>query len=283
MNELLLNLLQCPHCGGDFAVQPDELVCRSCAQAVPLGAGIPLFTAPPSDLRPSAKVERGPGVGTPWRQANWRFLKTTLAGLPDKAVILDVGAGRGDFNDLLRGRSSIALDIYPYPEVDVVCDLTLVNPLRSQSVDAILLMNVLEHVYDTHAFLARLSAALKPGGLLLVAVPFMVKMHQIPVDFVRYTHYALQRLAPDHGLQVEKLEGFYHPASVLDEGIGNLKNAVLPAQRGLRHYAGRALLLGIQTLTSLLGRLLGPGSALPPAGVRSQAPTGYQVIFRKNG
>jgi hypothetical protein len=139
----------------------------------------------------------------------------------------------------------------------------------------------LEHIYEPRAVLACLAQALKPGGALLVAIPFMVKMHQTPVDFVRFTHFSLQRLGPEHGLQVELLEGFYDPLSVLGEGTGNLKHQVLPELRGARHYAGRALLAGIQALAGLLGRVTGPGKARPPAEARSLAPTGYQVIYRK--
>ena len=78
---------------------------------------------------------------------------------------------------LLGGESSLALDIYPYPEVDVVCDLTQVNPFRENSFDAIVLMNVLEHVFATGVFLSELAKLLKPGGRLLVAIPFLLKVH----------------------------------------------------------------------------------------------------------
>jgi SAM-dependent methyltransferase len=196
-------------------------------------------------------------------------------------VILDVGAGRGDFAGLFPGRNYLALDVYPYPEVDIACDLTQSNPFREASFDAVLLMNVLEHVYDTRALLTSLAAILKPGGALIAAIPFLVKMHQEPVDFVRYTHYALERLGPQHGLDLESLEGFYDPISLLGEGIGNLKWAVLPENRGLRHYAGRVLLVGMEVITSALGRVVGPGRVQPPQAVRSHAPTGYHLVYRK--
>lgn len=281
LQSTLLDILACPGCGGGLIAQDGALVSPECGYHAAMHGEIPLFTEPPQGLRPSEKLVRGPEVGTPWRRANWRFLANFLAGLPTDAVILDVGAGRGDFADLLAGRRAIALDIYPYPEVDVVCDLTLVNPLRSGSLDAILLLNVLEHVYDAQTFLLRLAQALKPGGALLVAIPFMVKMHQVPVDFARYTHFALQRLGSEHGLQVEVLEGFYDPLSVLGEGMGNLKHQVLPEMHGARHYAARVLLAGITALAGLLGRIIGPGSVRSPQGARSLAPTGYQIIYRK--
>jgi len=278
----LLRVLVCPQCAGELIQQDGSLVCRACGQSVPLQGEAPVFTTPPVDLRPSEKLLRGPNIGTPWRQANWRFLAEQVDKLDKAALILDVGAGRGDFADLFANHPNyLALDVYPYPEVDIVCDLTQANPFRSGSLDAIVVMNVLEHIYDSRLILASLSKMLAPGGVLIVAVPFMVKIHQAPVDFSRYTHFALQRLGEDHGLVVERLDGFYDPVSLLGEGIGNLKNAVLPGVRGAPHYAGRVIAWGLAGLANSLRTVLGPGQTLPPSQARSLAPTGYHIVYRK--
>jgi SAM-dependent methyltransferase len=165
--------------------------------------------------------------------------------------------------------------------VDVVCDLTCTNPFRPASFEAILLLNVLEHVYDTHALLDRLAGLLKPDGVLLVAIPFMVKLHQVPVDFVRYTHFALAHLAEQHGLLVEHLEGYYDPVFFLGEGIGNLHNAILPGLSGSQKQRSRVLIKGLRFLANQLQHTLGPGEVGDPAKARSLAPTGYQVVYRK--
>ncbi len=281
MNPALLTLVRCDRCGHELAEQNGALCCEHCGRRVPLQDGAPVFTPAPEGLQPSEKLPRGPETGTPWRRANWRFLAGQIAALEPGAIILDVGAGRGDFAELFLGRNYLALDVYPYSEVDIACDLTQSNPFREASFDAILLMNVLEHVYDTHALLEALAAMLKPGGELICAIPFLVKMHQEPVDYVRYTHYALERLGPQHGLKLELLEGFYDPISLLGEGTGNLKWAVLPEVGGLRHYTGRLLLAGMEVIASALGRLTGPGGLRPPQAARSHAPTGYHVVYRK--
>lgn len=281
MSQNILNLIRCDRCEGDLIVADGALCCPHCGRNVPLQNGIPVFTPPPAGMQPAEKLARGPEIGTAWRRANWRFLAEQLVALDPQAAILDVGAGRGDFADLFAGRDCLALDVYPYPEVDIVCDLTQTNPFREAAFDALSLMNVLEHIYDAHALLRALSGMLKPGGALIVAVPFLVKLHQEPVDFARYTHYALERLGSKYGLALERLEGFYDPISLLGEGTGNLKNAVLPGLRGPRHYAGRALLLGMDALAAALGRVIGPGRLLSPDQARSHAPTGYHLVYRK--
>jgi SAM-dependent methyltransferase len=282
MKPYMMGILVCDHCRGELVGQQNSLVCQSCDRIVPLENGIPIFTSPPQGIRPSEKLVRGPHVGTPWRQANWRFLEAQVRQLESRALILDVGAGRGDFADLFHQHPNyLALDIYPYPEVDIVCDLTQANPLRAASLDAILLMNVLEHIYSPHTLLGTLAELLKPGGVLIVAIPFLVKMHQVPLDYARYTHFTLQRFAADHSLEIIHLEGFYDPVSVLTEGIGNLKNAVLPELTPPRRLAGRLISWALQAGAAALRGLHGPGQVLPPDRARSQAPTGYHLVYRK--
>ena len=281
MNAFILDTIRCPQCQGELQEQASELICRACGAKTPVNGEIPLFTKPPAGIQPSEKIVRGPDKGTPWRQANWRFLERQLARLDRQAQVLDVGAGRGDFDALLSGRKVISLDIYPYPEIDIVCDLTRINPFKPGSFDAILLLNVLEHVYDTQAMMASLSELLKPGGLLIIAIPFMVKMHQVPVDYVRLTEFSLQRLGPDHQMELDELQGYYDPIFFLAEGTGNLRHAYLPGLSKGKRVIARALLGGFQILAGGLSRLVGPGRAQSPGNVHSLAPTGYQLVYRK--
>jgi SAM-dependent methyltransferase len=242
---------------------------------------IPMFTDIPEEIHPSEKEVRGPDIGTPWRQANWRFLVDWMEKQKPEDLILDIGAGRGDFAEALADRNSIALDVYPYPEVDIVCDLTKTNPFRPAIFDTVLMLNVLEHIYDTHAVINSLAELLKPGGQLILAIPFMVKMHQIPLDFVRYTHFALEKFGEDHGLEIEHLEGFYDPMFFLGEGIRNIQWPIIRKMRGWRQHVGRVLLTGVRLLAYLMGPVIGPGQIISPYEAFSLAPTGYQVIYRK--
>ena len=100
MKPQLSRVLICHRCGGELVSQPGLLVCQACAQSVSCQGEIPVFTPPPPNLRPSEKLLRGPNIGTPWRQANWRFLAEQVEKLEKSAVILDVGAGREVFAPL---------------------------------------------------------------------------------------------------------------------------------------------------------------------------------------
>tara|TARA_S200000501_G_scaffold378615_1_gene442252 strand:- start:2349 stop:3029 length:681 start_codon:yes stop_codon:yes gene_type:complete len=72
-------------------------------------------------------------------------------------------------------------------------------PIKSNEFDYVLLMNVLEHVYNHKSFLEELNRILKKGGVLVGFVPFLISFHADPGDFYRYTHTCLKKLLEDSG------------------------------------------------------------------------------------
>ena len=205
IKKIVFSVVICPNCRGELNLDAasKELVCASCGYIAEVVASKAVFTEVPPTIQETEFRQGGEGKGHPWRQANWGILKEQIDQLPGDALVLDVGSGRGDFASIIGRRESLALDIYPYPEVDVVCDLTQVNPFRENSFDTIVLMNVLEHVFATGVFLSELAKLLKSGGRLLVAIPFLLKVHQAPFDFVRYTQFSLEKFGEQSELAVD--------------------------------------------------------------------------------
>lgn len=281
MKSTLSETIVCDSCRDSLISKENALHCQKCGNQIELNNQTPIFTPVPDGFEPSEKIMRGPNKGTPWRQANWRFLEQQVSTLSSQELILDVGAGRGDFSQVLGNKNYIALDVYPYPEIDIVCDITAKNPFRASSFGAVLLMNVVEHIYDTDALFSTVSELLKPGGVLIAAIPFLVKVHQPPLDFVRYTHYALERLGDEHDMKVEFLQAYYDSVFFLEGGISNLKWGILPLVRGLKHYIGRILLKGIEVNAGLLRHVVGAGIVKPPSEARNRAPIGYHLVYRK--
>jgi SAM-dependent methyltransferase len=79
-------------------------------------------------------------------------------------------------------------------------------PFADASFDTVLCNQVAEHVPDPRAFLADLTRVLRPGGKLILTVPFSFRVHSIPHDFHRFTRFALERYAADLGLSIDRLE-----------------------------------------------------------------------------
>ena len=281
MNELL-SILACPDCKHAFEkVDNASLRCTNCGRKVPLLDGKPVFTPMPETAHVYQRLERGPDQGTPWRQANWRFLETQVQGMDKDALLLDVGAGHGDFAQIYAGRKSISLDLVPYPEVDLACDLAECVPFREGSFDMLILMNVLEHVYNFHGLLDALFYLLKPGGSLIIAVPFMIKIHQAPFDFQRYTHYSLEQMAHQHGFEIALLEGYYDPIFFLGEGTRNFRFWVLPKLSRPERWLGRGLLILIEGLITLLRPIVGKGYLKSPDTAKNPAAIGYHLVLKK--
>lgn len=66
-------------------------------------------------------------------------------------------------------------------------------PYRTGSIDAVVMLEVLEHLEHPEATIREISRVLKEEGLLLLSVPFMYPIHDEPQDFQRYTKYGLRR------------------------------------------------------------------------------------------
>ncbi|HOJ00180.1 MAG TPA: methyltransferase domain-containing protein [Anaerolineaceae bacterium] len=278
--DILMNVV-CPRCQSDLKSGDHVIHCEKCGQSFSTNGNAILFAEPPAGINPSEIRERGAGKDTAWRNANGIFLKDQLRKLSKDALILDVGAGRGDFLPFYSDFPHILLDVYPYPEIDVVCDLTRLNPLRAFSLDVILLMNVLEHVAAPLDLLRSMRNILKPHGKIIVAIPFYLKIHQAPLDFQRLTHFALHDLAEKAGYSVQHLEGFYDPCGVIEESLRYYRFWAIQGQGWFARKFGQAVLWHMQFLTKMLGDLSVQPYLRDPYQAEYPAPTGYQLVLEK--
>ncbi|MFY9462471.1 MAG: class I SAM-dependent methyltransferase [Candidatus Sungiibacteriota bacterium] len=164
--------------------------------------GVLYFIDVPKDVEPAGKKEpANKNLWSPWRKENYAFLKSELERLPRESLLLDIGAGQLQFRDILEDFRLVAVDFYPYPGVNVVCDINQSLPFRDASADILVMSNVLEHIAEPNILLAECARVLKPGGVMLGAVPFMINIHQRPYDFYRYTDINLQYLLKKHGFE----------------------------------------------------------------------------------
>lgn len=87
-------------------------------------------------------------------------------------------------------------------------------PRQTDSVDTILLFNVLEHLYNYPLVLSEIKRVLKSGGALVGAVPFLVAYHPDPHDYWRFTRESLKKIFLTAGFSDIQIKPFgYGPAS----------------------------------------------------------------------
>jgi SAM-dependent methyltransferase len=118
--------------------------------------------------------------------------------------VLNAGCGWRDISHLVDGElvnqdlrwpddSRINVDIFSPLHQIPVCD---------NYFDTILCIAVLEHVINPVEVVKELARVLKPGGLLVVSVPFMQPEHKVPADYQRYTCDGVEVLLKSQGLSV---------------------------------------------------------------------------------
>jgi SAM-dependent methyltransferase len=111
--------------------------------------------------------------------------------LSSNELVLDVGSGPERLGDRF-----INLDVFPFPEVDIVADAEFL-PFKDDSVEAIVSESMIEHVPHPLIVAKEMSRVLKKGGILYVSAPFITPYHASPDDFNRWTTSGLAALFPD--------------------------------------------------------------------------------------
>jgi SAM-dependent methyltransferase len=109
--------------------------------------------------------------------------------------ILEIG--RNVYKDVVPPEYIVSyscLDISPFPDVDIVADIQNMKHVESNRFDTIICTQVLEHVPNPFDAIDELYRILRPGGQLLITVPFLNNYHMEPDDYWRFTEYALKHL-----------------------------------------------------------------------------------------
>lgn len=153
---------------------------------------------------------------TNWRRHCWGYIRRHLNPIDSGAIVIDVGAGRVRYRDLIsRFSNYIGVDFYPYDLIRVVADITRPLPFKNNVADAVILSNTLEHVPTPELLLKECYRILKREGVLIGVVPFSIKVHLEPYDFLRYSHYMLKHLFVSAGFAADSLE-IISPGTPLD-------------------------------------------------------------------
>lgn len=132
--------------------------------------------------------------------------------LPDGARVLDLGCGTGGTMKALQGLARFAgLDRSPTAALfasrrtgeSVLCGAATDLPLRDASVDAVLALDVFEHIPDDDRAVAEVRRVLRPQGALLATVPchpWLFSDHDRALHHVRrYTREGFLGLLRTHG------------------------------------------------------------------------------------
>lgn len=157
--------------------------------------------------------------------------------------VLDVGCGRMPFRDdiLATGARYESLDLEArVPGVDHLGDVQDLRAIATATYDTVTCFEVLEHVPHPDRAAGELARILAPGGSLLVTVPHLSRLHELPHDYYRFTGYGLRALATQAGLDVVDVRAHGGLASFLGHQASTMLLGLTWGIPGV-HRAARAL------------------------------------------
>ncbi len=136
----------------------------------------------------------------------WRDLSVVL---PEcSGTVLDVGCGAQPYRVLLgAGSAYVGIDTadatahFGYQTPDTLYFSGSLWPVGDASADVVLCTETLEHVLDTRQFLSEMARVLRPGGRVVLTVPFAARWHFVPHDYWRFTPSSLQSLLIEAGFK----------------------------------------------------------------------------------
>lgn len=192
-----------------------------------------------------------------------------LGSLEINGVILDLGGNaNSEYHHILKGDHSVTtVNISPQYGCDMVFDIQEKFPIDSNKFDAVLSMNVLEHVYGFDNVIGETHRVLKDGGTFIFAVPFMHHIHGSPDDYFRYTRSALETMLKKHD---------FVDIDIQEIGLG-LFSLFYQSAAGMLPGALKGIFKKIAvTLDRILGKL-----SKRYVNVSKRIPLGYFVTARK--
>ena len=127
-----------------------------------------------------------------------KWLEEILRKIPKGLTILDAGAGELRYKKFCSHLNYVSQDFGEYngngdgfgmqtgewdqTRIDILCDIINI-PVMDNSYDAIMCIEVFEHLPDPVKAINEFSRILKPNGYLIITAPFISLTHFAPFHF----------------------------------------------------------------------------------------------------
>lgn len=162
-----------------------------------------------------------PTVGLGNESNRERWLKDALCAVPENSRILDAGAGTQRYRKFCQHLNYVSQDFgeydgqgddkglqtgeFDYRELDIVSDIASI-PEPDSSFDAIMCIEVLEHLPEPVQAISEFSRLLKPGGQLIMTAPFCSMTHFSPYHFCTgFNKYWYEKHLADNKLNIREI------------------------------------------------------------------------------
>lgn len=193
-----------------------------------------------------------------WRKQQFRSITRLAQGL--SGVLLDVGCGDKMYQAALPVDRITHYFGLEYPDVfegtkvsqlgataDIWADGRMM-PIASESLDAILCVNVFEHTEEPELILAEMCRVLKPTGNLLLVAPQEYRLHMEPHDYWRWMVPGMMLVLERNGFKVmvhEPVCSFWTMLAY-NFSAGCYHKLILPLLKGITSPIGVVLFAFLQ-------------------------------------
>jgi SAM-dependent methyltransferase len=140
--------------------------------------------------------------------------------------LLDLGCGFVPLYGAYRDRVDEAVCIdwpgtrHQSPHLDHEVDLNQAIPLPDGTFDTVLATDVLEHIAHPERLFAEMARLLRPGGKLILGVPFFYWLHETPHDYFRFSSHRLRLFCKENDLEVIELEAYGGSPEIVMDLVG---------------------------------------------------------------
>ncbi len=142
--------------------------------------------------------------------------------------VIDLGCGTMPFRSCVSDAVSVyhGLDIAPKSAaITLIGDVQNLSMLADASYDSAICLEVLEHLPEPALAVAEMQRILKPGGTLIISVPHLSRLHDLPHDYYRFTHLGLRHILEKQGFTILEL----HTKGSLFTFLGHQISTILVA------------------------------------------------------
>jgi SAM-dependent methyltransferase len=192
---------------------------------------------------------------------------------------IDLGCGTAPFWSAVveQVERYDGVDLWPRSEkVTFAGDVQRLEMVSDESYDSAICIEVLEHLPEPGRAVATIARILRPGGVVVISVPHLSRLHDLPHDYFRFTEYGLRYLLGQAGLEVMSIRPKGGLLTFLAHQLSTILLAVawsiprmIPLLKGaLLAFNRWVLVLGAFYADKLLG-------------TAATFPQGYIVVARK--
>ncbi len=134
-----------------------------------------------------------------------------------QGVVYDLGCGKRSYESFILNTASKYVGVDWSNSIhdltaDIVSNLNKPLAIKPAIADTVISLSVMEHLCEPEVMLRSAYSLLRPGGKIVLQVPFQWQVHEAPHDYFRFTPFGLRHLFEKAGfdnIEVTPTGGFF--------------------------------------------------------------------------